>query len=119
MRILAVEDDREYLEMLREVLESLGHTMLLANDGAEGLKLLENQTVDVIVSDVKMPGMDGLEFHERVRASTNHRNTPFVFLTGISNLDAVRAACNPDLDLLLQKPFPVDKLLQIFSGSVR
>jgi len=65
-----------------------------------------------------MPGMDGIEFHRKVREKPEHRNTPFIFLTGISDISGVRAVCAPDLDLLLQKPFPVDKLLKLFSGKL-
>jgi CheY-like chemotaxis protein len=119
MRILAVEDDPEYLEMLQVALQSLGHTIVIAHDGAEALKTLETQPIDVIVSDVKMPGMDGIAFHEKVRKKPEHRNTPFIFLTGISDISGVRAVCKPDFDLLLQKPFPVDKLLKLFSGKLK
>ncbi len=119
MRILAVEDDSEYLEMLQVVMESLGHTVIIAPNGADALRQLRAQQVDVILSDVRMPEMDGVEFHEQVRAMTDFRNTPFIFLTGISDLTAVRAVCRTDADLLLQKPFPADKLLELFSGKLK
>lgn len=118
MRILAVEDEAEYLEMLQEVMKSLGHTMMIASNGQEGLAALEKQQVDVIISDVKMPVMDGLELHRRVRAKPNYANTPFVFLTGIEDLTAVNLVCKADCDLLLKKPFPVDSLLKLFSGRM-
>ena len=118
MRILAVEDEPEYLEMIREVLGSLGHTIALAANGDEALTLLDQQQVDVIISDVKMPVMDGVDFHRRVRAMPRYTNTPFIFLTGVSDLSRVKAACSADADLLLQKPFPVDSLLRLFSGKL-
>lgn len=118
MRILAVEDEPEYLEMIQEVLGSLGHTISLAASGDEALSLLDQQQVDVIISDVKMPVMDGVDFHGRVRAIPRYKNTPFIFLTGVSDLTRVKAACSSDTDLLLQKPFPVDSLLRLFSGKL-
>ena len=60
----------------------------------------------MVVSDVKMPRMDGLELHQRLRALPEHRNTPFIFLTGVNDVTEV-AACTRDCDLILQKPFPV------------
>ena len=119
MRILAVEDEPEYLEMLQEVMHSLGHTITVAENGAEALQVLDRQKIDVIVSDVKMPVMDGVDFHQQVRAKPGYRNTPFVFLTGIDDLTRVKAVCQADCDLLLQKPFPVDSLLRIFSGQLK
>jgi CheY-like chemotaxis protein len=119
MRILAVEDEPEYLEMLQDVMKSLGHTITLAAGGEEALAVLDRQPIDVIISDVSMPGMDGLRFHALVRGREAHRNTPFIFLTGVDDLTEIRAAARGDCDLLLQKPFPVDSLLKMFSGQFR
>jgi len=119
MRILAVEDEPEYLEMLQEVMKSLGHTITIAQNGREALSLLDRQPIDVVVSDVKMPEMNGIEFHRELRERPGHRNTPFIFLTGVDDLTAVKAECGRDCDLLLQKPFPIDKLLQLFAGKIK
>jgi two-component system CheB/CheR fusion protein len=119
MRILAVEDEPEYLEMLQDVMKSLGHTITLAAGGEEALAILDRQPVDVIISDVSMPGMDGLKFHTLVRGREAYRNTPFIFLTGVDDLTEIRAASRGDCDLLLQKPFPVESLLKMFSGKLR
>jgi CheY-like chemotaxis protein len=119
MRILAVEDEPEYLEMLSEVMKSLGHSIIIAGSGVEALKIVDAQKVDVVVSDVKMPGMDGIEFHKQLREKPGMRNTPFIFLTGVDDVTQVKAACEKDCDLLLQKPFPIDKLLKMFSGQLK
>ncbi len=119
MRILAVEDEPEYLEMLQDVMKSLGHSITLAGGGEEALAILDRQPIDVIISDVAMPGMDGLRFHNLVRGREAHRNTPFIFLTGVDDLSEIKAASRGDCDLLLQKPFPVDSLLKMFSGQIR
>lgn len=119
MRILAVEDEPEYLEMLQEVMKSLGHSITLAAGGEEALAILDHQPIDVIISDVSMPGMDGLRFHSLVRGRDAHRNTPFIFLTGVGDITDIKAASKGDCDLLLQKPFPIDNLLKMFSGQLR
>jgi two-component system chemotaxis response regulator CheY len=119
MRILAVEDEPEYLEMLSEVMKGLGHSIIIAVNGVEALKIIDSQKIDVVVSDVKMPGMDGIEFHRQLRDRPGMRNTPFIFLTGVDDVTQVKAACEKDCDLLLQKPFPIDKLLKMFSGRLK
>ncbi|MEO8167072.1 MAG: response regulator [bacterium] len=119
MRILAVEDQAEYMEMLEEVMRALGHTFLIAQNGEQALETLNNDRIDVIISDVSMPKMDGIEFHRRVRAKKEYGNTPFIFLTGVANLQSVKNACKSECDLLLQKPFPVDKLVELFSGQMK
>jgi two-component system chemotaxis response regulator CheY len=119
MRILAVEDEPEYLEMLTEVMNSLGHSITIAVNGQEALELVGRQKIDVVVSDVKMPEMNGIEFHRLLRERPEYRNTPFIFLTGVDDVTQVKAACEKDCDMLLQKPFPIDKLLQLFSGKLK
>jgi two-component system chemotaxis response regulator CheY len=119
MRILAVEDEPEYLEMLKLVMKSVGHSIIVASNGIEALKIIEGEKVDVILSDVRMPSMGGIELHQKIREKPEYANTPFIFLTGISDLNAVKAVCEPGRDLLMSKPFPVDQLLKIFSGALK
>ena len=119
MRVLAVEDESEYLEMLQDVIQSIGHSITIASNGAAALDILDQQKIDVILSDVKMPKMDGIEFHQKVRSKPQYSNTPFIFLTGLSDVSRVKAVCKDDCDLLIQKPFPIDHLIKIFAGRFR
>ena len=72
----------------------------------------------MIISDVKMPGMDGIELHGKIRALPGHKNTPFIFLTGVSDVSAVRAACTR-LRSASAEAFPVDQLIPLFAGKIR
>jgi CheY-like chemotaxis protein len=117
MRILAVDDEPEYLEMLQEVMKSLGHSITIAARGEDALAILDRQPVDVIIADVRMPGMSGIELHAAVRSRTEYHNTPFIFLTGHETGEDLKGAIVADCDLLLRKPFPVERLLRLFSGQ--
>jgi len=119
MRILAVEDQPEYLEMLQMVMSSLGHSLVIAKNGLEAIRIAEKEKIDVIMSDVTMPSMDGLEFHKKVRLTPTYKETPFIFLTGVANLKAVKEECNTKNDMLLQKPVSVERLLKMFSGQIK
>ncbi|HCV43699.1 MAG TPA: hypothetical protein DGH68_09465 [Bacteroidetes bacterium] len=119
MRILAVEDEAEYLEMLQMVIDGIGHSLVIAKNGIEAIRILENEKIDVILSDVAMPSMDGLELHRQIRLKPEHKETPFIFLTGVSNLKQVKEECTSAKDLLLQKPVSVERLLKLFSGHVK
>lgn len=116
MKILAVEDEPEYLEMLKEFLAAFGHTLRVAENGSEALKVVDNENVDLVISDVNMPVMDGVEFHERFREKPGYSETPFVFLTGSGDVSEVKAVCRKKQDTLLLKPFPLDQLLKMFSS---
>lgn len=118
MTILAVEDQPEYLEMLKMVMTGIGHSVVVAKNGIDAIQILEKEKIDVILSDVSMPSMNGIEFHRQVRSKPAHKETPFIFLTGLTDLNDVKQECSTSKDLLLQKPISVDRLLNIFSGQI-
>ena len=66
--ILAIDDDEQMLELLRKVLSAHGCRVSVRTSAVAGLKLLDEDPADVVLSDVRMPGMDGLTLLERVRA---------------------------------------------------
>ncbi len=117
MRILAVEDEPEYLEMLQEVMKSLGHSITITARADEALGVLDRQPIDVIIADVRMPGMSGIQLHEEVRRRAKYRNTPFIFLSGYETPPELGGATQSDCDLFLRKPFPLEGFLQLFSGQ--
>jgi CheY-like chemotaxis protein len=119
MKILAVEDEPEYLEMLKMVMDSIGHSIVIAKNGVDAIRMLEKEKIDVIMSDVAMPSMNGIEFHKQLREREQYKDTPFIFLTGVSNLKQVRQECSSPKDLLLQKPVSVERLIKMFSGQIK
>ena len=119
MKILAVEDEPEYLEMLKMVMDSIGHSIVIAKNGVDAIRMLEKEKIDVIMSDVAMPSMNGIEFHKQLREREQYKDTPFIFLTGVSNLKQVKQECSSPKDLLLQKPVSVERLIKMFSGQIK
>ena len=91
-RVLVVDDDRSILASLRRLLHQHGYEIFLAGSGAEGLEVLEREPVDVVLSDMRMPGMDGAAFLERV--FSRWPETKRILLTGHSEVDATIAAIN-------------------------
>lgn len=111
--ILVVDDSAAVTALLRAVLEAAGHTVLEANDGAGGLGVLSSATVDLVVLDMMMPGMDGIETVRRLRSDGNR--VPVIAMSG--GTDAFPAAYSLKMsemygaDRLLYKPFENDELL--------
>ena len=87
--ILAVDDDPMYIDLVTDVAVSQHYTVISAPDGASALNLLITHQVDLIVSDVEMPVMDGLAFHASVRSDSRFSSLPFIFLTGTTNPKAL------------------------------
>jgi PAS domain S-box-containing protein len=106
LRILAVEDDPEVLDVVRAMLAASGHTVTSAASGREALELFEREPVDVVVTDLGMPGMTGLTLAEEVK---RRRPVPVVLLTGWADeLDSAHAR---HVDVLLAKPVTRERLI--------
>lgn len=118
--ILVVEDDAQILEILTILLREQGYHVVRARDGQTALSLVENTRPDLIVSDVKMPGMDGFTLCEHVRADPAFAHVPFIFLTARDEKADRRRGMVLGADDYLTKPFePEDLLLAIDARLAR
>ena len=113
-RVLIVEDDYATQQALSALLKQMGHEPLVADRGDEALRILASQaTIDVIISDVVMPGMTGIEFASRVRKL--RPGVPVVLVTGDSDaLDAVLASGA----VALLKPYSPDRLRRVLGEAL-
>ncbi len=110
LRVLLVEDDDDNRELRGEVLASSGCEVLSAATGQEGLRLLAERSVDVVVTDVGMPGMGGLEVARAAKAIAPQ--VPVVVVTGWAERDDIASARGRDVDAVLIKPVDPDALTQ-------
>ena len=110
-RVLTVDDSRVMREMLLQVLRSAGFTVFQAEDGVEGLELLEQAAPDVIITDINMPRLDGYGFIERVRNEGPHRATPILVLSTESSAEKKDRARRAGATGWIVKPFEAESLL--------
>ncbi len=117
--ILIVEDNPVNAEMVRLSLEREHYATLLAHDGEEAMALLEqNRGVDLIITDVMMPNVGGLEMLERVRQRPEWRTLPVVVATSQANQATVRQAVSLHCKHFIVKPFTVQLLLQTVREAI-
>jgi signal transduction histidine kinase len=109
--ILVVEDNLSLLEGVHDLLEVSGYRVLTAPGGPPALTLLERNRPDLIISDIMMPGMDGYELFEKVRARPDLADTPFIFLTARGGKEEVRRGKEMGADDYIIKPFEEEDLL--------
>jgi DNA-binding response OmpR family regulator len=109
MHVLVVEDDSRMAALLKRGLEAEGHRVLLARDGREGIELAGAGTFDVIVLDVMLPWVSGLEVARQLRASQNH--TPILMLTAKDTPQDAVSGLDTGADDYLTKPFAFEELL--------
>lgn len=108
LRVLLVEDEPRLREMLARSLRDMGFISLQARTGEEALRLLEHETVDVLILDLNLPGINGLEVLGEARA--RHLTAPAIILTGYGDLDSARKAVHLDVVEFLTKPCPLGDL---------
>lgn len=108
VRVLVVDDDRRITAMLRRALVYEGYEVDIAPDGANGLRLARDRSPDVVVLDVMMPELDGLEVTRRLRAVGD---VPILLLTARDAVVDRVAGLDSGADDYLVKPFDLDELL--------
>ena len=109
MNILLIDDDRKVLETLSSALTGYGHRLRTASDGQEALRLMEEETPDLVISDIEMPGMDGIAFMGEAQA--RYPKTPVVLMTASRDLDRVIAALRGGAFDYLKKPIDLREVL--------
>ena len=102
--ILVVDDNEMDLQMVSVAIESLGFHVLTANGGYKALDCLETEDVDLILLDLSMPVMSGLDLLRRLKRSSKNRTTPILMLSGRSQKAAVQSALKAGADGFLVKP---------------
>ncbi|WP_371373956.1 chemotaxis protein CheW [Sporomusa aerivorans] len=99
IQVLLAEDTPFFARMTKGYLEWAGYDVLLAENGREALKLLDSKPVDIIVSDIEMPVMDGLELVQTIRSDENLRHLPVIALTSLSRPDQRERGLRAGFDL--------------------
>jgi two-component system, NtrC family, response regulator PilR len=106
--ILIVDDEQSYRQLLTLVFQTEGNTIRTAMNGRQALKQLESEPADIIISDVKMPDMDGIEMLRAVRET--QPDLGVILMTAFASVETAREAFKLGADDFIQKPFDVEEL---------
>ena len=109
--LLIIDDNVSMLEMLRVHLKAAGHVVRAASDAAEGIRAILAEPPELILSDISMPYLDGLELLRVLRSDSMTKRIPVIFLTGNHDDDTLLKACQLGVDDFLTKPIQVENLL--------
>ena len=109
--ILFLEDEEELLSTVGMLLRDQGYDVLDATRGEDALKIVQQATPDLIIADIKLPGMDGFDFFKEVRKIKNCKNVPFVYVTAFNNLKAAGVAKKEGAAEYITKPFDFEYLV--------
>ena len=115
-RILLIDDDARVREMLRDVIRTFGYDVDIAEGGRTGLMKFNQDPVDLVITDVMMPGVSGLQLAAELRAL--HPTLPIILLTGLVTGVAVQEAHRLGLTILF-KPIRVPALKAAIEAAIR
>ena len=110
-RILTIDDSKTIRDMLMLTLADAGFDVLQAVDGQDGLEVLDKERVDVVITDINMPRMDGYEVIRQMRRNTTHKSTPILVLTTESEKEKKNLAREAGATGWMVKPFDPDRLI--------
>jgi two-component system sensor histidine kinase/response regulator len=120
MNLLIVDDQPTNQKLLRAQLEAEGHAVLEAADGVEALRVLENKSVDAIISDILMPNMDGFRLCLEIRKKDKFAAVPFILYTSTYNSAQDRQlAQSAGADHYITKPAPIPVILDAVREAVQ
>src|SRR5436190_1156903 len=114
--ILIVDDEQSYRQLLNLVFEGDGRTIRTAMNGREALEILQAEPADVVISDVKMPDMDGIEMLQALRETQPELGV--ILMTAFASVETAREAFKLGADDFIQKPFDVEELKLIVKKTL-
>jgi len=117
INILVVDDNPAMAETLTDILEVKGFTVYTAVSGAEALEILREQPADILLTDVKMPGMNGLELYRETRKQ--YPGLVTIFMTAYSADDLIQQGMAEGVKIVLDKPVDINFMVHLFSAEKR
>ena len=118
-RLLVVDDDPGLLLAVSETLRAEGFDVKTARRGAEALVIVAQSLPDLIISDIRMPGMDGYQLVKNLRSNTRTRLIPIVFLTAKDEIVDRIQGFRTGVDAYLTKPFEPDELVAVVAAILQ
>jgi len=118
-KVLVVDDMDMHLEYLKEELEVMGHEVAVARDGAEGLKSITRDRPDIVLLDLAMPVMDGLEALRALRSEPEYEDLPVILCTARKEYDDRVAGLDAGADDYITKPFHIGEVAARIKALLR
>ena len=115
-KILVIDDQRSIRSTLKDILEMEGHTVVLAEDGAQGVEAFGADSFDVVLTDIKMPNMDGMEVLDKIMET--RPDCPVIMISGHGDIDTAVESIKKGAYDFIQKPLDLNRLLITIKNAV-
>ena len=110
-KILAVDDEADVRTLLQDGLEAEGHTVIPAVDGEDALQKIKDEKPDLVILDIRMPKMDGIQVLQIIKNDPSTRKLPVIMLTVNASDEDMFKGCMYGADVYLTKPFKLQDIL--------
>jgi len=117
--VLIVDDEDDILDLLKYNLERIGVTVILARNGIEALEIIEKKELDLVVLDIMMPQMNGLEVCQHIRKYSGQKTVPILFLTARSEEEDHVYGLEAGADSYLSKTYGIDVIMSQIKALLR
>ena len=120
--ILLIDDDRLVLRSLARLLEKEGYNVICAESGQQAVDLSDHTNFDLIISDIKMPGLNGIQTTYNIKnifKEKDKKMVPVIFITGYADETSCNEAKNLNINDFIYKPFGKDKFLEAIKKALR
>jgi CheY-like chemotaxis protein len=118
MTVLLVDDNADYLRLMRDALFENGYTVQTAEDGEEACEKLSRYDIDLIISDIRMPRLDGLKLHAFAREMDRYRKTIFIFISGYKDIYREFLQLDDRVDYFFEKTTPVEEITRFIDQLI-
>ncbi len=115
-RILVVDDQESMRSMLTDLLDMMGHETLTAAGGTEALERLRDQAIDLVITDLNMPEMDGMELTKRIKSATP--GVPVIVITGYGTFHTERQVLAAGADGYIPKPCTIHRVQETVNTAL-
>jgi putative two-component system response regulator len=118
-KILLVDDEPEIRFLTRRMLEKEGHSVTEAENGEMALRMLQKDKPDLILLDVRMPGLNGWEVCRRIKADDKTKSIPVVMFTVRTSEEDIQKSVDYGANAHINKPFDKEELLELVENMLR
>jgi two-component system chemotaxis response regulator CheY len=115
---LIVDDSASMRQLISSTIQSVGHTVLSAENGRDAIEKLGDTTVDIVITDLNMPEMDGIELIKKLRSTAAHKFIPIVMLTTEAQAEKKQEGKQAGASGWIVKPFSPTQLLDVIRKFV-
>lgn len=116
IKILFVEDDPDIRSIMKDYLEEFVEQLYIAKDGLQGLNIFNEEKPDIVISDINMPNMNGIEMAQQIKQAS--RNTVIILITAFNETSYLKDAIDIGIDKYLTKPVDISKLMNLLNDLV-